>query len=188
MSECPYCGQAEGVVRELLLSFGEDLCYVWRHLPLTDVHAHAQIAAEAAEAAGGQGAFWPMHEPLLAHQDELASVDLSDYPEELGLDVDRFQREIRARRYAERGSEDVASADASGVAATPSFFVNGKRHRGAYDVASLGSAVRAARSRAAAKRAPKSRAAPVTGNRPGSSEGRRAPTLRRRDHAAAEIE
>ena len=151
--ECPYCGQAEGVVRELLLSFGEDLRYVWRHLPLTDVHPHAQIGAEAAEAAGAQGAFWPMHELLLAHQDELTPGDLGDYAQELGIDVDRFQREIRARSYAERVAEDVASADASGVAATPSFFINGKRHRGAYDVASLSSAVRAARSRAAAARA-----------------------------------
>jgi protein-disulfide isomerase len=151
--ECPYCGQAESVVRELLLSFGEDLRYVWRHLPLTDVHPHAQLGAEAAEAAGAQGAFWPMHERLLAHQDELALPDLTRYAEELGLDVDRVQDELRWHKYAERVAEDIASADASGVAGTPSFFVNGKRHRGAYDVAGLSSAVRAARSRPVAARA-----------------------------------
>ena len=94
-----------------------------------------------------------MHELLLAHQDELTPGDLSDYAEELGLDVDRFQDELRAHRYAERVAEDVGSADASGVAATPSFFVNGRRHHGAYDVASLSSAVRAARSRATARAA-----------------------------------
>jgi len=77
--ECPYCGQAEVVIRELLGSFGDDLRYVWRHLPLNDVHAHAQMAAEASEAAGAQGAFWPMHDKLLVHQDELTPPQLTRY-------------------------------------------------------------------------------------------------------------
>ncbi|MBX5469671.1 MAG: Na+/H+ antiporter NhaA, partial [Thermoleophilaceae bacterium] len=85
--ECPYCGQAEVVVRELLLSFGDDLRYVWRHLPLNDVHPNAQLAAEAAEAAAAQGAFWEMHDKLLDHQDELGPRDLGRYAEELGLDM-----------------------------------------------------------------------------------------------------
>jgi protein-disulfide isomerase len=150
--ECPYCGQAEVVVRELLVSFGDDLRYVWRHLPLSDVHPHAQMAAEAAEAAAAQGAFWEMHDKLLAHQDELAPPHIRRYADELGLDTDRFWDEIRRRRYADRVGDDVASADASGVAGTPSFFINGRRHQGAYDVATLTAAVRGARARAAAVR------------------------------------
>jgi protein-disulfide isomerase len=149
--ECPYCGQAEPVVRELLRSFGDDLRYVWRHLPLNDVHPHAQIAAEAAEAAGSQEAFWEMHDMLIGHQEQLTPADLERYAEELGLDARRFWAELRQERYAARVAEDVASADASGVAGTPSFFINGKRQHGAYDIATLSSAVRAARERAVAK-------------------------------------
>jgi Na+/H+ antiporter NhaA/predicted DsbA family dithiol-disulfide isomerase len=146
--ECPYCGQAEIVVRQLLDEFGDELRYVWRHLPLSDVHFHAQMAAEATEAAGAQGAFWPMHDKLLTSQDELTARDLKRHAEDLGLDVERFWDELRRREYAERVSEDVASADTSGVAGTPSFFINGRRHQGAYDVDTLSGAVRAARRRA----------------------------------------
>jgi Na+/H+ antiporter NhaA len=146
--ECPYCGQAEEVIRELLSSFGDDVRYVWRHLPLNDVHPSAQLAAEAAEAAAAQGRFWPMHDMLLAHQDELRPLHLRRYAEELGLDLDRFRDDLRRREHIPRVAEDVASADASGVAGTPSFFINGRRHSGAYDVASLTAAVRAARERA----------------------------------------
>jgi protein-disulfide isomerase len=126
--------------------------YVWRHLPLNDVHPNAQLAAEAAEAAGAQGAFWPMHDLLLAHQDELAPRDLGRSAAELRLDVDRFWDDLRRHVHADRIAEDVGSADASGVAGTPSFFINGRRHSGAYDVETLSSAVRAARNRAAARR------------------------------------
>jgi Na+/H+ antiporter NhaA len=146
--ECPYCGQAEVVIRELLDEFGDELRYVWRHLPLSDVHPNAQLAAEAAEAAGAQGAFWPMHDRLLVAQEELTARDLKRHAAALGLDVERFWDELRHREYAERVADDVASADASGVAGTPSFFINGRRHQGAYDVATLRAAVRAARSRA----------------------------------------
>jgi protein-disulfide isomerase len=150
--ECPYCGQAEVVIRELLASFGDDLRYVWRYLPLNDVHAHTQMAAEAAEAAAAQGAFWPMHDKLLDHQDALTPLELRGYATELGLDSDRFWDDIHRHRHADRIAEDVASADASGVAGTPSFFINGKRYEGAYDLATLTVAVRAARMRAAAAR------------------------------------
>jgi Na+/H+ antiporter NhaA len=151
--ECPYCGQAEVVIRELLASFGDDLRYVWRHLPLNDVHANAQMAAEAAEAAAEQGAFWPMHDALLDHQGELTPSDLGRHAEDLGLDVDRFSEDLRRHRHADRVAEDVGSADASGVAGTPSFFINARRHHGAYDVATLTAAVRAAQRRAQALRA-----------------------------------
>jgi Na+/H+ antiporter NhaA len=146
--ECPYCGQAEPVVRELLADFG-DVAYVWRHLPLNDVHPNAQVAAEAAEAAAEQGAFWEMHDVLLRHQSELRVPDLIGYAEELGLDVERFRDDLRKHSGAARIAEDVDSADLSGVSGTPTFFINGRRHYGAYDIATLSSAVRAARARAA---------------------------------------
>jgi Na+/H+ antiporter NhaA len=146
--ECPYCGQAETVIRELLDAFGDDLRYVWRHLPLNDVHPQAQMAAEAAEAAAAQGAFWQMHDYLLAHQDGLAERDLERYADEIGLDADRFHYELGRREYAERVDDDVETADSSGVAGTPTFFINGQRHQGAYDIASLRNAVSGARRRA----------------------------------------
>jgi Na+/H+ antiporter NhaA len=145
--ECPYCGQAEPAVRELLRDFG-DVRYVWRHLPLNDVHPRAQLAAEAAEAAADQGAFWEMHDLLLDHQDALRPADLIGYAEQLGLQVERFTDDLRAHSGAARVAEDVDSADLSGVSGTPTFFVNGRRHYGAYDLGTLSTAVRAAGARA----------------------------------------
>jgi len=142
--ECPYCGQAEPVVRELLAGHG-DVRYVWRHLPLTDVHPHAQLAAEAAEAAADQGAFWPMHDLLLRHQDELLMPDLIRYATEVGIDPTRFRDRLARRADAARVAEDVDSADLSGVSGTPTFFINGRRHYGSYDITALTEAVRAAK-------------------------------------------
>jgi Na+/H+ antiporter NhaA len=139
--ECPYCGRAEPVVRELLREFG-DVRYVWRHLPLTDVHPRAQLAAEAAEAAGER--FWEMHDLLLSHQDALRPEDLIGYAEQLGVDVERFTDDLRMHAGAARVAEDVDSADLSGVSGTPTFFINGRRHHGAYDIVTLSAAVRAA--------------------------------------------
>jgi Na+/H+ antiporter NhaA len=141
--ECPYCGQAEPVVRELLRDFG-DVRYVWRHLPLNDVHPHTQLAAEAAEAAAAQGAFWELHDVLLTHQDALTRPDLLRYAGELGLDVDRFAADLDQHAGAARIAEDVDGADLSSVSGTPTFFVNGRRHYGAYDIATLSAAVRVA--------------------------------------------
>jgi Na+/H+ antiporter NhaA len=146
--ECPYCGQAERVIRELLSSHGADVRYVWRHLPLNDVHPSAQVAAEASEAAAAQGKFWEMHDILLGHQGDLTPRALTRYAEELGLDVDRFKDELRRREHALRVSEDVASADESGVSGTPTFFINGRRHYGVYDIDTLTEAVLAAKTRA----------------------------------------
>jgi protein-disulfide isomerase len=151
--ECPYCGQAEPVVRELLRDFG-DVRYVWRHLPLNDVHPSAQLAAEAAEAAADQGSFWEMHDLLLAHQDALRPSELVADAEQLRLDVERFTSALRTHAGAARVAEDVDSADLSGVSGTPTFFVNGRRHYGAYDIAALSAAVRAAGARAALATAP----------------------------------
>jgi Na+/H+ antiporter NhaA len=145
--ECQYCGQAEPVIRALLRDFG-DVRYVWRHLPLNDVHLHAQLAAEAAEAAAEQGAFWEMYDMLLTHQDALNRRDLIGYAEELGLDVDRFTEYLEEHDGSARIGEDVDSADLSGVSGTPTFFVNGRRHYGAYDIASLSRAVKTAGARA----------------------------------------
>jgi Na+/H+ antiporter NhaA len=146
--ECSYCGQAESVVRELLASFGDDLRYVWRHLPLNDVHGSAQLAAEAAEAASAQGRFWDFYDALLAHQEALTPPALRRQAEQLELDVERFWGELRHHEHAPRIAADVASADASGVAGTPTFFINGRRHHGAYDIETLTVAVRATRRRA----------------------------------------
>ncbi|MEX0988909.1 MAG: Na+/H+ antiporter NhaA [Actinomycetota bacterium] len=135
--ECPHCGRAEPIVRNLLERFGAEIRFVFRHLPLTDVHENAELAAEAAEAAGAQGRFWEMHDVLFAHQDALRLADLRGYARDLGLDVDRFSAELASRRHTLRVARDVESADVSGVAGTPTFFVNGRRHYGAYDEATL---------------------------------------------------
>jgi protein-disulfide isomerase len=135
------------VLRELLREFGDEVRYVWRHLPLNDVHPNAQLAAEAAEAAAEQDAFWEMHDLLLARQDALEPSDLLSYAGELGLDVDRFEEDLRTRDGAARVAIDVDSADLSGVSGTPTFFINGLRHYGAYDIATLTAEVRAARAR-----------------------------------------
>jgi Na+/H+ antiporter NhaA len=145
--ECSYCGQAEAVVRELLSSFEDDVRYVWRHLPLNDVHTSAQLAAEASEAAAVQEKFWEFYDALFAHQGVYTPRDLEEYARGVGLDVERFREELRRRECASRVAEDVASADASGVSGTPTFFINGRRHYGAYDVETLTVAVRSARLR-----------------------------------------
>jgi protein-disulfide isomerase len=156
--ECPYCGQAEMVIRDLLASFGDDVRYVWRHLPLNDVHARAQLAAEAVEAAASQGKFWEMYDALLANQDELTPRQIGRIAEQLELDVDRFWDELRRHEHVPRVAEDVSSADSSGVSGTPTFFINGRRHYGAYDIDTLTQAVSAAlrRVRLTSKREPPS--------------------------------
>jgi Na+/H+ antiporter NhaA len=144
--ECPYCGKAEPVIRELLADF-VDVRYVWRHLPLSDVHPRAELAAEATETAAAQGAFWEMHDLLLDHQGDLRPGDLLGYAEQLELDLERFREELGEHAHAARVEEDVDSADISGVTGTPTFFVNERRHDGAYDVETLSAAVRAAGAR-----------------------------------------
>jgi Na+/H+ antiporter NhaA/predicted DsbA family dithiol-disulfide isomerase len=149
--ECPYCGQAEPTIRALLDSFDTELRYVWRHLPLNDVHTHAQLAAEASEAAAAQGRFWEYYDLLFASQDALITRDLIARAEQLGLDVERFTAELRRHEHAQRLAEDVTSADESGVSGTPTFFINGRRYQGAYDLDTLTAAVRAARLRRSAR-------------------------------------
>jgi hypothetical protein len=141
--ECPYCGRSEPVVRDLVQSFGDDLMFVFRHLPLREVHEHAQLAAEAAEAAGAQGRFWEMHDAMFAHQDRLTMDDLVAEAHALGLDVEQFSDDLHERRFALRVARDADSAEDSGAAGTPTFFINGRRHRGHLDRDALMSALQA---------------------------------------------
>ncbi len=144
--ECPFCSRATGTVKELHALLGDDLRYVFRHLPLPDVHDHSELAAQAAEAASAQGAFWEMHDLLFAHQDRLEYEDLVAYAGELGLDVDRFADDLHEGRLAARVRRDVASADASGARGTPTFFVGDRRHVGPYDARTLAAELNALRS------------------------------------------
>jgi hypothetical protein len=108
--ECPYCSEADPITRDLLIS-RPDVRYVRRHLPLSDIHPHARLAAEAAEAAAAQGAFWPMHSLLLRRQDRLEMSDLLGYAAELGLDVGRFRQDLNRRVHSGRVERDINSAD-----------------------------------------------------------------------------
>jgi Na+/H+ antiporter NhaA len=145
--ECPYCGQAEPAVRELFREQAS-LRFVFRHLPLTEVHQHAQLAAEGAEAAHKQGSFWEMHDTLMDHQGALTARDLIGYAGDLGLDTDKFAADLRKHAGAARIAEDVDSADLAAVSGTPTFFINGNRYYGAFDLEGLTEAVHAAKGRA----------------------------------------
>jgi Na+/H+ antiporter NhaA len=143
--ECPFCGEATGAVAEVRERFGPDLRYVFRHLPLQDVHPHAALAAQAAEAAGAQGRFWEMFDVLFANQDDLELEDVERYAAELGLDGERFAADLEAARHVDRVEADVQSAEASGVTGTPTFFVGDRRHTGAHDAETLAAALDARR-------------------------------------------
>ena len=146
--ECPFCGEATGTVAELRERFGDELRYVFRHLPLRDVHPHAALAAQAAEAAAAQSAFWPMHDALFAQQHGLDLDDVERYADKLGLDVARFADDVAQARGVDRVEQDVASAEASGVTGTPTFFVDGRRVTGATDAEALARLLEASRARA----------------------------------------
>lgn len=135
--ECPYCGRAYSIVKAVQKSLGDDLCFAFRNFPLTNMHPHAEHAAEAAESAGVQGKFWEMHDTLYENQDALEDADLAQYAADLGLDVDRLVREVATGAHSKRIREDFMSGVRSGVNGTPSFFVNGVRHDGGYDFESL---------------------------------------------------
>ena len=139
--ECPYCGEAYSVVKALQKRLGDQMRFVFRNFPLAQAHPHAEHAAEAAEAAGAQGKFWEMHDMLYENQDALEDEDLVRYARALKLDVPRFVKEMEAGTYTERVREDFRSGVRSGVNGTPSFFINGARHDGAFDLASLLAAI-----------------------------------------------
>jgi Na+/H+ antiporter NhaA len=139
--ECPHCLRAYPILKELQAKYGDQLRVVFRNLPLPDVHPDAALAAEAVEAAGAQGKFWEMHDTLYEHAGALQLPSLLRYAGEIGLDVPTFEADLRSGRYARRVERDVATAEASGVAGTPAFFINRIRYRGAYDLASLSVAI-----------------------------------------------
>ncbi|WP_341361028.1 Na+/H+ antiporter NhaA [Georgenia sp. M64] len=143
--ECPFCARATGVTDELRDRFGDDLRYVFRHLPLVDVHPRAERAARAAVAAQRQGHFWEMHDLLFSHQDRLDLADLAGYARDLGLDVEAFLRDLDEEDTAALVRADVASAEASGARGTPTFFVGAARHTGPHDTESLARALEASR-------------------------------------------
>lgn len=126
--ECPYCGRAYPIMKRLRSRFQDRLRFVFRHFPLIHKHPRAQQAAEAAEAADAQGDFWAMHDLLFEHQEDLEEEDLFAYAEALGLDAERFERDITGRRVVMRVGRDVESGRRNGVAGTPTFFINGSRH------------------------------------------------------------
>jgi protein-disulfide isomerase len=144
--ECPYCGMAFPNVKAVQAEMGDRMAFVYRHFPLTHVHPHAEPAAETAEAAGAQGDFWGMHDMLFTHQRALAPAHLLEYAAVLGLDVDRFARELAERAYAPRVAEHFRSGVESGVAGTPTFFVNGVHVDSGYDAPTLLAVVQAAAS------------------------------------------
>src|SRR5262245_45317846 len=139
--ECPYCGQAYSIVKEVQRRLGDRMRFVFRNFPLTNAHPHAAHAAEAAETAAAQGKFWEMHDYLYEHQQALEDADLEEYADRLGLDLERFDREMEDQIHAGRVREDFLSGVRSGVNGTPTFFINGRRYDGSYDLDTLLQAV-----------------------------------------------
>jgi formate-nitrite transporter family protein len=135
--ECPSCGEAFQVLQQVKRAFGPNLRFVFRHFPLRSSHPHALAAAKAAEAAAAQGKFWPMYERLFQHQTELADSDLLRHARKLGLDLERFQRDLASRTAEVRIREDLASGARSGVNGTPTLFIHGERYAGPHDRPSL---------------------------------------------------
>lgn len=140
--QCPYCGDAYPVVRSLLERFGDRVRFVFRHMPLDDLHPRAQAAGEAAEAAGAQGRFWEMHDRLFEHQLELGEAQLHGHAEVIRLDLERFDAELRDGAHRARVEEDYRSGTRSGVPSTPRFFVNGVIHTGSATQRELEEAIR----------------------------------------------
>lgn len=150
--QCPFCGRAHPMVEALIRQLGEQLRFCFRHFPLTTVHPLAQQAAEAAEAAGAQGRFWEMHDLLFEHQDSLGGAFLVRYATDLGLDPDRFQRELASHAHADRVREDFMGGVRSGVNGTPTFFLNDLRYDGPHDEGAMLDAIGAALDASASRR------------------------------------
>jgi protein-disulfide isomerase len=139
--ECPYCGEAYPIMKEVQARMGERLRFVFRNFPITTAHPHAERAAEAAEAAASQGKFWEMHDTLYENQRRLRDEDLHAHAERLGLDVAMFDEEMAEHVHAERVHEDFMSGVRSGVNGTPTFYINGVRHDDSYDAETLSAAL-----------------------------------------------
>ena len=130
--ECPYCGMAHPIVKRAQEELGRSLRFVFRNFPLAEAHPHARLAAQAAEAAGAQGQFWEMHDMIFEHQDALEVEDLVGYAKALGLDTQKFARDLEDAAYAKRVRDDFRSGVKSGVNGTPTFFMNGARYDGSW--------------------------------------------------------
>jgi protein-disulfide isomerase len=144
--ECPSCGQAYPIIKEIQRRLGDRLCFVFRNFPLSQSHPHAQHAAEAAEAAAGQGKFWEMHDTLFEQQRALDDAHLVHYAVALHLDQETFVREMTEHAHTNRVREDFLSGVRSGVNGTPTFFINGVRHDASYELETLLAAIEAAMS------------------------------------------
>jgi len=142
--ECPYCGAAHPIVKEVRRRMGNSLRFAFRHFPLSRMHPHAERAAEAAEAAGAQGKFWQMHDMLYENQAALEDDDLVTYAAAIGLDLERFGQDMLDGVHAARVRADFLSGVRSGVNGTPTFFINGHRHDGSYDLQTLLAAIASA--------------------------------------------
>ena len=141
--ECPDCLNAFPIVKRLIADFGPRLRFVFRNFPLSNVHPHASVAAQAAEAAAAQGKFWEMHDLLFENQRHLADLDLTRLALRLNLEPYRFNADVSGERFEKRVASDYASGVASGVTGTPTFFINGRRHTAPKDYESLKRAIEA---------------------------------------------
>ena len=139
--ECPFCGRAWLELQRLERQVEDRVRFVFRHFPLSQAHPHAMLAAEAAEAAGAQGQFWPMHDLLYRNQRHLEAPALLGYAADLGLDLARFSRDLQEHRHVARVRRDFLDGVRSGVNGTPTFFINGRRHDGAYSAEALLAAI-----------------------------------------------
>jgi protein-disulfide isomerase len=142
--ECPHCGRAHPIVKDVQRRLGKKLRFVFRHFPLATIHPHAEHAAEAAEAAAAQGHFWEMHDAIFEHQDALDDRHLAGYASAIGLDAARLEEELAGHTHAPRVREDFMSGVRSGVNGTPTFFINGDRYEGSWEAAPLTAALTAA--------------------------------------------
>jgi protein-disulfide isomerase len=139
--ECPYTGQAYPIVKEIQKRLGDKLLFVFRNFPLREIHPHAQHAAEAAEAAAAQGKFWDMHDYLFEHQQALDDNHLLKYAAALGIDTDKFRKEMSGHNYASQIEKSLGEGIASGVEGTPTFFINGVKHNDSWDQETLLAAI-----------------------------------------------
>jgi len=139
--ECPDCGNAYPIIKRLIKEM-PDLRFVFRNFPLYNVHPHASVAAQTAEAAAAQGRFWDMHDLLYEHQKELADLEMSRFALRIGLEIYRFEADLAAERFSQRVSADYESGVQSGVTGTPTFFINGIRFVGEKDEGTLRQAIK----------------------------------------------
>ncbi|WP_395402801.1 DsbA family protein [Pseudoduganella sp. UC29_106] len=140
--QCPHCRTAHFYLKNVLATMGDDVRFVFRHMPLTQIRPMAQLAAEAAEAAGAQGKFWPLHDLIYENQDLLSPALLTRLGQRLGLDMQRFTDDSASHRFLPKVKEDFMSAVRSGAAGTPSFFINGEPYEGSFDDEALIDALR----------------------------------------------